>query len=109
MDAERFNRLVNERLLAVVNTVSGKRAEYAVGHDVLVNFKEGVRLSGETGGPVQAPEQVLWGYLLKHLVSVRDLVEGRKQPTRPVLAEKLGDVIVYTLLLEGLLTERMGG
>ena len=55
------------------------------------------------------PEMALWGMWCKHLVSVKDLINFPGDATPELIKEKLGDVINYALLLEGLLTDRMNG
>jgi hypothetical protein len=63
--------------------------------DRLVNFHTGSEITGLT------PMQTLWGYLAKHLASVRDIVNG-KVVSREVLREKIGDSRNYLVLLEAL-------
>jgi hypothetical protein len=71
--------------------------------DKLENFKQAGAMKGET------PERALWGMWVKHITSIRKIVEDLDKgivPTLKLLSEKLGDNINYSLLLEGLIRER---
>lgn len=80
-------------------TLSAKRTEYANGEDRFANFCEGAVFTG------LSPEQTLWSYMAKHLVSVREIVNG-KNVTNEMLREKIGDVRNYLILLEGMIIDR---
>lgn len=99
-----FQEIVKRRLDAVLETERTKGAEYSRNGDRYHNFKTAAALDGET------PERALWGMWKKHLVSIRDMIEDLekhgKVPSRAQLKEKLGDNIVYSLLLEGIVEER---
>lgn len=105
MKVETFNKLLTIRLRAISETLGTKRTEYAGADDVLANFKNASKLAKEMDASPVTPEVVLWGYLRKHLASVLDFVEGRKVPTAALVHEKIGDSIVYLILLEALLLE----
>ena len=50
------------------------------------------------------------GFMLKHIVSINDIIEQSKEgklPSREVIDEKIGDVINYFILLEACLVERI--
>lgn len=100
MTAETFNKIVEEQIEQIRAVLQSKAAGYATEGDRLHNFKT---CANEFGG---TPEQALWGYLLKHLTSIRDLVNGVRQPTKEVVDEKIGDSINYLILLKGLFLER---
>lgn len=100
-----FERLVDTRLQLIKDTLLAKGKEYQNGRDdVSHNFKVAARMRGIT------PEQALDGMLLKHLVSMQDIVNNTAyyeyKPDLNMVSEKIGDIINYYLLLEGLLTER---
>jgi hypothetical protein len=78
-----------------------KSEEYATEDDKLHNFKIASALSGETA------EQALWGFCIKHLVSISDMVAaGRtKQFTNDQWDEKIGDAINYLILLRAQVLE----
>lgn len=105
MKAENFNRIVEERIQKIKSTLISKGAEYASDNDRLYNFKRAGRISN------QSSIQVLLGMMLKHWVSVLDLIEELR-PIDPVIEEdlineKIGDIINYLILLEALLKESL--
>lgn len=80
-----------------------KNDEYARG-DALSNFKKAANAKNCT------PEDALIGMLVKHWVSIVDIVadldEGKVAPLE-LWQEKCGDLRVYGFLLEALATERI--
>jgi len=98
MKSEEFNQLFENAVAQERVTLGVKREEYAGGHDRLENFHTGSEITGLT------PMQTLWGYLAKHLASVRDIVNG-KVVSREVLREKIGDSRNYLVLLEALVLD----
>ena len=82
--------------------MEGKGEEYTR-KDAFENFDQGA-LQRRT-----IPEDVLAGYELKHQISIddmiRDLKEGREHDLKK-WKEKIGDDIIYRLLLYGLVTRR---
>ena len=103
MTPERFDRIVNDRLAKIKTVLTSKSKEYASDSDRLYNFKAGARIDGETS------EECLWGYFKKHLVSVMDLVDGKRELTDSAIDEKIGDCINYLILLEAVFLERIEG
>ena len=100
-----FELLVDRRLQLIKETLLAKGEEYQnKNEDVFHNFKVASRMRGIS------PEQALDGMLLKHLVSMQDIVGNTTyctyKPDLNLVNEKIGDIINYYLLLEGLLTER---
>jgi len=77
-----------------------KAEDYARDGDRLANFKSGAAFTG------LSPRQTLWGYLAKHLSSVKEIVDG-KNVSRSILREKIGDARNYLLLLEALVLEEI--
>lgn len=103
MTPERFNKIVENRLLDCRNTLVKKASEYARG-DRLSNFKTAGRMDNES------PEKSLWGMYKKHLVSLRDFIDDLEHDAcMPWEAweEKIRDTINYAILLEGLIQERI--
>lgn len=102
MTAEKFNEIINERLITSTQLLCAKSEEYAT-EDKLHNFKVAARLQGCT------PITALAGMMCKHTVSVYDLIrdheEGKDIP-KEVWDEKIGDHINYLLLLTALIEER---
>jgi hypothetical protein len=106
MKLKDFDAVVEERLGKCREVLTSKNKEYASDVDKLENFKQAAGMKGET------PERALWGMWVKHITSIRKIVEDLdrgKVPTLALAAEKLGDNINYSLLLEGLLRERING
>jgi hypothetical protein len=107
MDSVLFQRILDERITSITNTLSNKAKEYAIGNDKvgtgvdrLYNFKR----AGEILRV--ATEKALLGMLMKHLVSVIDLVEGSIDPSPYMVDEKIGDAINYLILLEAIFKEK---
>lgn len=101
MTQTEFAKILESRIQKLRDTLITKRNEYAT-EDVLHNFKVLLTIN-----QLETPVQVLWGYLRKHLVSLYDMVEGKKILTVELLNEKIGDSIVYLTLLEALFLERL--
>ena len=118
MKSEDFDNVVNECTEIIKKSLKSKAKEYAMENDDrFINFKRGAEVKGTT------PEDVLFGYWLKHLVSIFDIIdkitaenkktgliftvnpEGIGIPEEMV-DEKIKDAINYLILLKGLLKER---
>jgi hypothetical protein len=86
------------------NTFLRKRNEYANDQDVFISFKKGKDFSFHNES-----EQVAYGYLCKHLESIRSMLEKLpdKEPDENLINEKFGDAINYLIIIEGLLIERL--
>lgn len=72
-----------------------KGDEYATEESVFANFDKGSRVTG------LPPELVLDGYLTKHYVSYRDMLDVIKDGgylDAELIDEKLGDIILYFIL-----------
>lgn len=85
--------------------MSVKSAEYSTDSDKLHNFKRAALDSK------QSPEKVILGFLLKHRISVLDMVDNLDKgilPTEALVDEKIGDYINYLILLEASIKERIG-
>jgi len=98
-----FAGLVDVRQAAIRDLLVVKGEEYSRDGDRLWNFKRAAAKLGCT------PAEALLGMKVKHDVSVDDMVAslaGGNVPEREVVAEKIGDSILYLLLLEGLIEEQ---
>ena len=104
MTQTQFEALFNEQVERERRLLIAKNREYASGKDKLYNFKRAAEILRKT------PETALWGMLMKHLVSIQDIVEGVERGctsiAREVLDEKITDARNYLLLLQGLMYER---
>lgn len=101
MRTEQFNEILNEQITTVVRMLGTKREEYAGDKDVLHNFKQAAHMTGET------IEQALAGMMVKHTVSVYDMVESGEQYSLEVWNEKITDHINYLILLRAALIENV--
>lgn len=101
MKHETFDAILEDRLTKTREVLGKKKAEYATA-DRLHNFKRAAAITGET------PAQVCVGFMVKHTVSVLDIVDefarGSKGKSE-LIDEKIGDAINYLILLEAILKE----
>ena len=100
MKAKAFEKIVKNRLKHCKKLLCSKGDEYARGDDRLHNFKKAAAMSHTT------PEDALWGMWVKHLVSVKDMVDDPKRSSDRMIDEKISDLINYGLLLEAILKEK---
>lgn len=88
----------------IISTLTSKGKEYSTEDNKLHNFDKGAVKSGKTR------EEVLKGFMLKHEISVDDIIENikiGKLPTRDLVEEKIGDIIAYYILLEASIYDRI--
>jgi hypothetical protein len=96
-----FKAFVNNRIEQTRNVLDKKSAEYSDGqNDKLYNFKRAAEISGDS------IEKALAGMMLKHEVSIWDILEEKRPFNSDMIAEKFGDMINYLILLEAVFTER---
>lgn len=105
MTSKEFNQVIKNRILKIENVLSKKSQEYSSEEDRFHNFKVAARIKNST------PEQALHGMMLKHEVSIMDLINySETDPSRitqKLVDEKIGDMINYLILLEGMFIERI--
>ena len=102
MNAKDFDKIVADRMAWCRQTLCAKGDEYAREGDRLWNFKVAARKLN------CHPAEALAGMMVKHTVSVDDIIDGLARgivPPKELVAEKIGDSINYLLLLEGLIEE----
>ena len=102
MKREEFTNRVEKRIDLIRQTLLTKHKEYAKDDNVFRNFDEaagGLSLHGTSS-------EVLWSYMTKHLVSIKDVVADNKPVDPAVVSEKIGDVINYLILLEAMLNQQ---
>jgi hypothetical protein len=100
---ENFERVVNETLQQIKDTLLIKGKEYRRNGDVFHNFNEGAKRTNQT------PEKVLQGFALKHDVSVNDMITDLAEgitPTAAAVNEKMNDILIYNILLKAMLLNR---
>src|SRR5690606_36379083 len=86
------------------NTLVVKAKEYRRNNNPMHNFDVGASITGKTR------EQVLDGFMLKHYISYRDMIndieEGRL-PAEAYIDEKCGDIINYMILLKASIVDKI--
>ena len=93
MNGVKFESLLNELDNNSLETLKEKNARYAADNDRLHNFNAGGDIIGGT------PAQACWGYLTKHLVALRDMVQKNDFHNREDFLEKCQDSINYIRFL----------
>lgn len=99
MTTSEFNKVVEAQLDRIRNVLVKKQAEYNLDADRLSVFKHGAGCSEET------PEQVLYGFMLKHIISVTDMINSEGTYSEELWNEKITDICNYLILLQGLLRD----
>lgn len=101
-----FDELLARRLQLTRTVLGTKAGEYASEGDRLHNFKAAATLLCDTSAGA------LTGMLVKHWVSVMDMVEAHDLGatfSAEKVDEKIGDIINYLILLEAVFAEARGG
>lgn len=93
MSVERFNDLLDKLDGSSLQTLKDKNAKYSSNGDCLHNFRSGAEILGGTSA------QACWGYLTKHLVALRDMVERNDFSDKDDFLEKCQDSINYIRFL----------
>lgn len=99
MNTPDFNKIVEDQLNRIQNVLVKKAAEYNLDTDRLSVFKHAAAVSEET------PEQALYGFMLKHIISVTDMINSRETYSEKLWNEKMTDIHCYLILLLGLLND----
>ena len=99
MTTPEFNKVVEGQLDRIKNVLIRKAAEYNLDEDRLSVFKHAAALSEET------PEQALYGFMLKHIISVTDMINSKDSYSQELWNEKITDICNYLILLQGLLRD----
>ena len=89
MTHERFEQLLDELDGDSLVTLKAKNRMYSAPNDALHNFASGA----DIGGCTEA--QACWGYLVKHLVALRDKIKNNDFSNKDDLKEKCQDSINY--------------
>jgi len=99
MKAENFNKIVEEQVEHIRQVLIKKADEYNLEEDRLGFFKRAGTFAQTT------PEKALYGFLLKHLVSLNDMVVSGDKYSKELWLEKITDIENYLILLLGLLED----
>lgn len=89
MTHEDFKTCLEELDGQGAKTLAEKNARYSSSDDALHNFKMGAEVMGGT------PAQACWGYMTKHLVALRDMIQRNDFSNREDVLEKIQDGINY--------------
>ena len=91
-----FDEVVEETITSLRKTLLIKSKEYQRNGNVFHNFDKGADFTGSE------PEDVLWGFCLKHVISIDDLVgdlyDESKEISLAQVKEKIRDIQVYLCL-----------
>lgn len=98
MQQDRFNEVCDELLDRCREVLQRKNLTYAAPGDKLKNFKIGAQLRNTT------ELKLLWGYLMKHIVSIQMLID-RDEQNIGLYLPKIIDSINYLILLYAILKE----
>ena len=104
MNSMRFNKLLEDEILRILETLDSKSEEYSTVDNKLHNFDKAGKMSN------QSRERALLGMQLKHTVSIDDIVDNLDKnilPTLNQLEEKIGDAINYYILLKACIVDRI--
>jgi hypothetical protein len=100
MTTKQFNEIAEEQLNRIRNFLIVKGAEYNLDEgDRFSDFKQAAAFSEQT------PEQVLYGYMLKHWTSLTGMIQSKDAFTSERWTEKITDSMVYLTLLLGLVAD----
>lgn len=100
MNHEEFEACFEEQVSQSREVLINKAKEYASDEDRLHNFNRSASLMGGR------PEKACWGFMVKHLTSLSDMVESGKDYPMAVWDEKLGDAMNYLFLLKAIVVDR---
>ena len=89
MTHEDFKTCLEELDGQGAKTLAEKNARYSSSDDALHNFKMGAEVMGGT------PAQACWGYMTKHRVALRDMIQRNDFSNREDVLEKIQDSINY--------------
>lgn len=97
MNYEEFDQFLEETFESTRKVLASKGEEYAGDSSSRFhNFEIAAALNREL------PEEALWGFVTKHIVSLSDMVVIPEHATLAAWDEKIGDVINYMILLKGM-------
>ena len=101
---KQFEEVIESTLKQIRELLITKGKEYRRNNDPYHNFNVGAKKTDKT------PEEVLQGFLLKHLISVDDIRNDLKEgimPKSDKVHEKYNDILVYFLIEKAMLLDRI--
>lgn len=100
MTHEQFCLYVTRFINEIKQLLIEKSCEYSMAGDKFHNFECGARLT------IQTREQVLYGFMLKHLISLQDFILHQRNSNHPEkLQEKIKDIVNYCVILSAMIDE----
>lgn len=101
MHTKDFNDVMQDLFEKCESLLVSKGVEYSTDDDKLHNFKRAASLT-----PGGRPQDALAGYMLKHTISVYDMVTSERRFSPAAWDEKIVDHINYLILLKALVVEQ---
>jgi hypothetical protein len=104
MTEDEFDEVIDKTLNKARDILIVKGKEYRRNGNPFHNFDEGARMRG------MLREKVLDGFVLKHEISVNDMVNDIDKgilPSKEVVEEKFGDILVYLLIKKASILDRI--
>jgi hypothetical protein len=104
MTETEFEKIVKDTLDSIKTTLVVKGKEYRRNNNPFHNFQAGALRTG------LMPEKILDGFMLKHEISIDDIVNDISQgiiPSKEIIEEKFGDILIYTILKKALILDRI--
>ena len=98
MEVQVFNKIIGEQIKRCTDVLIQKAEEYAT-EDRLHNFKVAAKLKDETW------EQAISGMMVKHTISIYDMINSGREYPMSMWNEKITDNINYLLLLRAVVEE----
>lgn len=89
-----FTQLIKNQLKRCKEILLLKNEEYGSETDRLHNFNVGAAMTGKT------PKEILGGFMLKHTISIYDMINSKEHFDIKQWNEKITDHINYLLLLK---------
>jgi len=104
MTEKNFNWVIDKTLESIRNTLLVKGKEYRRNNNPFHNFEEGSKITGKLR------EDVLWGFAMKHYISIQDIkadLNLGKLPSKAQVEEKYNDLIIYLMIEKASLIDRI--
>ncbi len=104
MKEQKFEATIANTIHALQDLILIKGKEYRRNNNPYHNFDRGAQMTGNSR------EEVLQGFLLKHLISVEDIRNDMKQgilPTKEKIEEKYNDILVYFLIEKAMIIDKL--
>jgi len=104
MTEKKFEEIVKKTLNQIKETLIIKGREYRRNNNPFHNFDVGSLKTGILR------EKVLDGFMLKHEISIDDIVNDivlGKLPTKEMVEEKFGDILIYTIIKKASILDRI--